>query len=111
MTTIANLILFALALPAAAASLYLLFLTLLSRAPSDSLRSSRRLRFDVIVPAHNESAIIEGVVKNLLKLDWPTDGFRILVIADNCSDSTAKIARAAGAEVLQRHDTTHRGKG
>jgi cellulose synthase/poly-beta-1,6-N-acetylglucosamine synthase-like glycosyltransferase len=111
MTTIANLILFALALPAAAASLYLLFLTLLSRDPSDSLRSSRRLRFDVIVPAHNESAIIEGVVKNLLKLDWPTDGFRILVIADNCSDSTAKIARAAGAEVLQRHDTTHRGKG
>ena len=111
MTTLLNLILFALALPATAASLYLLVLTLLSRAPSTALRSSRRLRFDVIVPAHNEAAVIEGVVANLLKLDWPADGFRVVVVADNCTDSTAALARAAGAEVLERHDTQRRGKG
>ena len=111
MTTLLNLILFALALPATAVSLYLLILTLMSHAPPVALRSSRRLRFDVIVPAHNEAAVIEGVVASLRKLDWPADGFRVLVIADNCSDSTAVLARAAGAEVLERHDTERRGKG
>jgi len=110
-TTIANLILLVLALPATAVSLYLLILTLLSHAPPVALRSSRRLRFDVIVPAHNEAAVIEGVVASLRKLDWPADGFRVLVIADNCTDSTAVLARAAGAEVLERHDTERRGKG
>lgn len=111
MTTIMDLILFALALPATAASLYLLALTFLSGAPPDALRSSRRLRFDVIVPAHNEAAIIASVVASLHKLDWPADGFRILVVADNCTDSTASLARAAGAEVLERHDNQRRGKG
>lgn len=111
MTIIANLILFVLALPATAVSLYLLILTLLSHAPPVALRSSRRLRFDVIVPAHNEAAVIDGVVASLRKLDWPADGFRVLVVADNCTDSTAVLARAAGAEVLERHDTERRGKG
>lgn len=111
MTTIVNLILFALALPATAVSIYLLLFTLLSRVPAAALRSSRRPRFDVIVPAHNEAAVIEGVVTSLRKLDWPADGFRVLVVADNCTDSTAALARAAGAEVLERHDTQHRGKG
>jgi len=110
-TAVVDLILFALALPATAVSLYLLILTLLSRAPSAPLRSSRRLRFDVVVPAHNEAAVIEGVVASLRKLDWPADGFRVLVVADNCTDSTAALARAAGAEVLERHDTGRRGKG
>lgn len=111
MTTVANLFFLALALPAVAASLYLLLLTLLSRAPPAALRSSRRLRFDIIVPAHNEAGVIEAVIVNLRKLDWPADGFRVLVVADNCTDSTAALARAAGVEVLERHDTRHRGKG
>jgi len=111
MTILAHLVLFALALPATAASLYLLLLTLLSHAPPPAPRSSRRLRFDVIVPAHNEAAVIERVVANLRKLDWPADGFRVLVVADNCTDSTAALARAAGAEVLERRDAGRRGKG
>ena len=111
MTALLNLILFVLALPAAAVSLYLLLFTLLSGAPPAALRSSRRLRFDVVVPAHDEALAIEGVVANLRKLDWPADGFRVLVVADNCTDSTAALARAAGAQVLERRDPTRRGKG
>jgi cellulose synthase/poly-beta-1,6-N-acetylglucosamine synthase-like glycosyltransferase len=111
MTWIINLMLFVLALPATAISIYLLRFTLLSRAPQQIDRSSRRLRFDVIVPAHNEAAVIEAVVANLLKLDWPVDGYRVLVIADNCTDATASLARMAGAEVLERHDLARRGKG
>lgn len=111
MRFITNLILFALALPATAASLYLLALTLLSQKQSMTPRSSRRLRFDVIVPAHDEAANIEAVVANLRQLDWPADGFRVLVVADNCTDATAARAHAAGATVLKRNDSKRRGKG
>ena len=111
MKTFLTFVLFVVALPAVAASLYLLVMTLLSAATPAALRSSRRIRFDIIVPAHNEAAVITRVVANLLKLDWPTDGYRILVVADNCTDSTAALARAAGAQVLERHDENLRGKG
>lgn len=111
MITVVNLLLFTLALPVTLISLYLLLLTLLSRAPSVIPRSSRWLRFDVVVPAHNEAAVIAGVVASLRKLDWPSEDYRILVVADNCTDSTAALARAAGAEVLERHNTKLCGKG
>lgn len=111
MTTVAHLIFVVLALPLLAVSAYLLLFTLLSAQPAPPLRSSRRLRFDIIVPAHNEAAAISGVVAGLLKLDWPADGFRVVVVADNCTDATATLAREAGAQVLERHDTTLRGKG
>ena len=94
-----------------AMSLYLLMCTLLSPAPSKPASSSRRLRFNVIVPAHNEAEVIEGAVASLRKLDWPADAFQVLVVADNCTDSTAALARAAGARVLERHDAVSRGKG
>ena len=77
MTTIACLLLFVVALPAEAMSLYLLGCTLLSRALPLPPRSSRRLRFDVIVPAHDEAAVIAGTVASLRKIDWPVDRFRI----------------------------------
>jgi len=111
MTTLIQLIAMALALPAAALSAYLLLFTLLSGAPAAAGRSSRRLRFDIIVPAHNEAMMIEATVASLRRLDWPADGFRVLVVADNCTDATAALARAAGAQVLERHDTALRGKG
>jgi cellulose synthase/poly-beta-1,6-N-acetylglucosamine synthase-like glycosyltransferase len=111
MMFLTNLILFALSLPAASVSLYLLLLTVLSARPPPPGRSSGTLRFDVIVPAHDEAAVIEGVVASLRKLHWPTDGFRVIVVADNCTDATATLARAAGAEVLERRDSMRRGKG
>jgi cellulose synthase/poly-beta-1,6-N-acetylglucosamine synthase-like glycosyltransferase len=108
---VAWLILTALALPALLACSYLLLQTLLSRRLPLPPHSSRQGRFDVIVPAHNEVHGIAGTVANLRKIDWPTDQFRILVVADNCSDDTAAVAKAAGATVLERHDPTRRGKG
>jgi cellulose synthase/poly-beta-1,6-N-acetylglucosamine synthase-like glycosyltransferase len=104
-------LLFILALSATLPCAYLLLLTLFSAALPTPPRSSRRYTFDVIVPAHNESAGIARTVGNLLRLDWPRNQFRVLVIADNCTDSTAEVARAAGAEVFIRNDTERRGKG
>jgi cellulose synthase/poly-beta-1,6-N-acetylglucosamine synthase-like glycosyltransferase len=111
MLLLGHLILLCLALPAGLACLYLLAATLLSAALPVPPRSSRRLRFDVIVPAHNEVAVIERTVASLKQIDWPADGFRVWVVADNCSDSTAALARGTGAHVLERNDTALRGKG
>jgi cellulose synthase/poly-beta-1,6-N-acetylglucosamine synthase-like glycosyltransferase len=109
--TILEILLFITALPAALACGYLLLMTLFSVKPAMPAPSSRRLRFDVIVPAHNEAEVIERTVASLKKIDWPAGRFRILVVADNCTDNTAILARNAGADVLERHDETRRGKG
>jgi 1,2-diacylglycerol 3-beta-glucosyltransferase len=111
LTFVASLLIALLAIPVVLACGYLLALTLLSSEPKPLAPSSRRLRFDVIVPAHNEAAVIGRVVTSLQKLDWPPERFRILVVADNCTDDTAEIASDAGAVVLQRHDPNLRGKG
>jgi cellulose synthase/poly-beta-1,6-N-acetylglucosamine synthase-like glycosyltransferase len=111
MSELANLCLALLALPATFSCAYLALLTLLSwRLPSPG-RSLRQLSFDVIVPAHNEEAGIARTVSSLLAMDWPRGQFRVLVVADNCSDTTASVAREAGAHVLERRDATLRGKG
>lgn len=111
MTPLADLLLAAVALPATFSCAYLMVLTLLSWPLPPPARSSRRLCFDVIVPAHNEQSGITRTVRSLLALDWPRDRFRVLVVADNCTDATAQVARAAGAQVIERHDQMLRGKG
>lgn len=104
-------ILLLLAIPVVLESAYLLLMTILSGRPRRPQASSRSLKFDVIVPAHNEAAGIGRTVDSLRRLDWPQDRFRILTVADNCTDNTAEIARARGATVLERHDLNERGKG
>lgn len=100
-----------LALPTLLCGLYLLLLTLLSGRAKPRPPSRLQLHFDVVVPAHNEAGGIARTVASLQAMDWPRDRFRILVVADNCTDSTAAIARGAGAQVLERHDEHRRGKG
>jgi len=63
----------------------------------------------VVVPAHNESSIIAATVHHLR--GQLVAGDVLLVVADNCEDSTAELATSAGATVIERHDAQHRGKG
>ncbi|MBS0241800.1 MAG: glycosyltransferase family 2 protein [Proteobacteria bacterium] len=63
----------------------------------------------VLVPAHNESASLLPTLADLQDQLRPAD--RLVVVADNCSDDTAAVARGAGAEVIERSDTSRRGKG
>ena len=111
MSELAILFLVALALPAMFSCAYLGLLTVLSWKLPLFGPSSRQVSFDVIVPAHNEEAGIVRTVSSLLAMDWPRDNFRVVVVADNCIDATASVARRAGAFVLERHDLTLRGKG
>jgi cellulose synthase/poly-beta-1,6-N-acetylglucosamine synthase-like glycosyltransferase len=47
---------------------------------------------------------IERCIKSLLGSRYPSERVRIYVVADHCSDQTAAVARAAGAEVLIRDE-------
>ncbi|AFM39214.1 glycosyl transferase [Desulfosporosinus acidiphilus SJ4] len=67
--------------------------------------------FAVVVAAHNEEAVIGPLVENLKMLEYPKELFDIFVVADNCTDKTALIARDAGAIVHRRFNTEKRGKG
>jgi cellulose synthase/poly-beta-1,6-N-acetylglucosamine synthase-like glycosyltransferase len=97
--------------PAALACGYLLLLVICSFAKLPAPAAKGRPRFDVVVPAHDEEEGIGETVASLLSVDYPRELFRVLVVADNCTDSTAANAAAAGAEVLVRTDPEKRGKG
>jgi 1,2-diacylglycerol 3-beta-glucosyltransferase len=109
-SVVANPLLLIAGVPIAASTGYLAFLTLLSRriaVPKGDVSTT----FDVIVPAHNESVGIVATVASLRAMQYPASQFRILVVADNCTDDTAERASAAGATVLVRQHATEKGKG
>lgn len=82
---------------------------LMPRRPPAAGRPLRRIA--IIIPAHNESLLIGDTVRHALALDYPRDAYTVLVIADNCSDRTAELARNAGARVLERHGDAGKGQG
>jgi cellulose synthase/poly-beta-1,6-N-acetylglucosamine synthase-like glycosyltransferase len=100
------------ALPVLAAALYLLGLTIRARRPLP-LRATTgpARRFVIVVPAHNEAAGLPATLASLRGITWPATHCRVLVVADNCTDATAHVARMHGAEVLERSSATERGKG
>jgi len=63
----------------------------------------------ILIPAHNEAEIISATLAHLTSI-IPANA-RVLIVADNCSDETASLARSQGYEVLERHDPLRRGKG
>jgi cellulose synthase/poly-beta-1,6-N-acetylglucosamine synthase-like glycosyltransferase len=73
---------------------------------------SRFTRFAVLVPAHDEEAILGNLLKSLDALDYPKEHFAVHVVADNCIDGTATLVRATGwIQVYERFDAEKRGKG
>ncbi len=68
-------------------------------------------RFALLIPAHDEALLIGDALESLHRLEYPRAAYRIIVIADNCTDNTAAIARSRGAIALERFDTTRIGKG
>ncbi len=63
----------------------------------------------VLVPAHNEEVVIGSTLEKLTPALKKQD--RLVVVADNCHDATAEIARSMGATVIERHDIERKGKG
>jgi cellulose synthase/poly-beta-1,6-N-acetylglucosamine synthase-like glycosyltransferase len=61
-------------------------------------------RFLVMIPAHNEELGLTSTLESLRQLDYPRNRYTILVIADRCTDGTAVVATAQGAECFERFD-------
>ncbi len=84
-------------------------LSLLPYRKQQTGTACKRPSVAILVPAHNEESMIsltiEGIRPQL------GDGDRLLVVADNCTDHTARVAAQAGAQVIERHNATQRGKG
>lgn len=105
-------ILFILLLPLA---LMVLYLDVLSVAALVRRRGPQpvpaRYRFAILVPAHNEEARLPRLLDSITTGDYPRSLFDIHVVADNCTDATAPLARHGGAIVHERTDELRRGKG
>ena len=63
-------------------------------------------RFLVLVPAHNEEKVIGDIVDNLNRMDYPRELYDFYIIADNCTDGTAEVARKMGARVIETRKET-----
>ena len=72
---------------------------------------NKKHRFMAIIPAHNEESVIANLVESLKAQDYPSELIDIYVIADNCTDKTADIAKEAGAIVYERFDPEKKTKG
>lgn len=116
LTVVAAVVGIGLALLTAPGTIELLLLTIGGVAPrkarnSKSTLMTRPLRIAIVAPAHNEAEGIGRSVRSLLACKPNEGGFSVVVVADNCTDDTATLARVAGARVLVRQDDERRGKG
>ena len=75
------------------------------------LLTNKKHKFMAIIPAHNEEMVIGNLIESLKNQDYDKDLYDIYVIADNCTDNTALIAKEAGAIVYKRFDETKKTKG
>ena len=75
------------------------------------LKVNKEHRFMAIIPAHNEEAVIGNLIESLKNQNYNKDLYDIYVIADNCTDNTAKVSRKLGAIVYERFDETKKTKG
>lgn len=67
--------------------------------------------FAVLIAARNESAVISDLIASIKGQMYPKELITIFVVADNCTDNTAAIAKNAGAIVFERENRVHVGKG
>ncbi len=104
-------VLFLLTLPGTVELLLLTLpgLFLSPRRPVPSVNA--QIRLAVVTPAHNEEQGLPTTITSLLACDNPLPASDLFVIADNCSDDTASVARKQGCSVLERQDSNLRGKG
>ena len=86
-----------------------IFVTLTREAPKHEAR--RNHKFGVMIAARNESAVIADLIRSIRAQNYPAELIDIFIIADNCTDNTAEIARAEGATVFERFNKEQVGKG
>lgn len=108
MTTVLVVAAVVIGLPGLAAAAHLGLLAVASLVYREGGAAHTECRFLVLVPAHNEESVIARCLDAIEADRRPTE--RVLVVADRCTDTTAAIARAFGALVLERGEDEERGR-
>ncbi len=85
--------------------------TALIKLKDKPLLKNKKHKFMAIIPAHNEAGVVANLIESLKNQEYDKDLLDIYVIADNCTDDTAEVARKAGAIVYERFDETKKTKG
>lgn len=67
-------------------------------------------KFGIIISARNEEMVIGNLIKSIKMQKYPSKLIDIFVVADNCTDNTAKVAKESGAIVWERFDNIRVGK-
>ena len=73
--------------------------------------AKKKHKYGILIAARNEEKVIGNLIDSINKQDYPKDLYKVFVVADNCTDNTASIARKYGAVVYERADNEHRTKG
>ena len=68
-------------------------------------------RYAAVICARNEEGVIGNLIESLKRQNYPRDCLDIYVVADNCTDRTARVSRRAGAIVYERFNQQQKGKG
>ena len=108
--TIVNIILGGLFLLCYAHQVFYVFYTLVKK-PKQYPPTAQVNRYAILICARNEEAVLGYLLDSIRAQDYPSELLDVYICADNCNDGTAAVARAKGANVLERHDLTHVGKG
>ena len=74
-------------------------------------KTERQHKYAVLIPARNEETVIGNLLDSIAAQDYPAELISVFVVADNCDDKTAQIAREKGALCYERFDNEHRTKG
>ena len=73
--------------------------------------AKKQHKYAIMIAARNEKYVIGNLIDSIHKQDYPSDKYTIFVVADNCTDDTAEIARKKGAIVYERFDDVNKTKG
>lgn len=67
-------------------------------------KSEQQLRYGIIIPARNEESVVAGLIESVRKNNYPQDKLDVFVIAHNCTDRTAEVARATGGAYVYEYN-------
>ncbi len=90
---------------------FVISITSLIKFKEKPMLTDKKHRFIIALPANNEESVIGNLIKSLKMQDYDKSLFDIYVIADNCTDKTAEVARENGVIVYERFDETKKTKG
>ena len=89
--------------------IFYVFVALINKGRN--LNASKNHKYAVVIAARNESAVIAQLIKSIKRQNYPCELLDIYVVADNCTDNTAEVAKKAGARVFERFNKQLVGKG